>query len=224
MIQFIYAQTKTRIDFRFVWFVSESEFPGPKSSFIPRFLSSNIHNSKAVVILFLLIKITAIWSNLFTPKQKLAFICVFGGSLVNRNFRDHKAVLFRDFRLQIFQILGRCDFISFDKNNCCMIQFIYAQTKTRTDFRFAWFVSKIWIFGTKKQFYSKISAFQYSKFLGRCDFISFDENNYYMIQFIYAQTKTRIDLCFVRFVSESGFSGPKSSFIPRFSSSNIPNS
>jgi hypothetical protein len=29
--------------------------------------------------------------------------------------------------------------------------------------------------GTKKQFYSDLSAFQYSKFLGRCDFISFDK-------------------------------------------------
>jgi len=45
MIQFIYAQKKTRIDLRFVCFVSESEFPGPKISFIPRFPSSNIPNT-----------------------------------------------------------------------------------------------------------------------------------------------------------------------------------
>jgi hypothetical protein len=30
---------------RFVWFVSESDFRGPKSSFIPMFPSSNIPNS-----------------------------------------------------------------------------------------------------------------------------------------------------------------------------------
>jgi hypothetical protein len=60
MIQFIYAQSKTRVDLRFVRFVTESEFPGPKSSFIPRFPSSNIPNSLDVVILIRLMKITAV--------------------------------------------------------------------------------------------------------------------------------------------------------------------
>jgi hypothetical protein len=105
MIQFIYAQTKTRVHLRFVWFVSESEFSGPKNSFILRFPSSNIPNSLDVVILFHLMKKTAIWSDLFTPKQKPAFICVLCGSLVNQNFRDKKAVLFQDLRIPIFQIL-----------------------------------------------------------------------------------------------------------------------
>jgi len=77
---------------------------------------------------------------------------------------------------------------------------------------------------TKKQFYSEISVFKYSKFLGRCDFISFDENNCYKIQFIYTQRNTRVHLRFGWFVSESEFPGLKSSFIPRFPSSNIPNS
>jgi hypothetical protein len=124
------------------------------------------------MILFCLMKKTTIWSNLFTPKQKLAFICVLCGSLVNRSFRDQKAVLFEISVFKYSKFLGRCDFISFDEKNCYMIQFIYTQKIT-----------------TKKQFYSEISIFQYSKFLGRRDFISFDENNCYMVQFIYAQTK-----------------------------------
>jgi hypothetical protein len=105
MIQFIYAQTKTHVYLRFVWFVIESYFQGSKSSFIPRFPSSNILNSYDVVILFRLMKKTAISSNLFMPKQKLTFICVSWVSLVNQIFWDQKEVLFRDFCLPIFKIL-----------------------------------------------------------------------------------------------------------------------
>jgi hypothetical protein len=74
------------------------------------------------------------------------------------------------------------------------------------------------------QFYSDLSFFQYSKFLGSCDFISFDEKNFYISQFIYAQTKTHVELRFVWFVNESDFWGPKSSFIWIYPSSKIPNS
>jgi hypothetical protein len=111
------------------------------------------------VILFRLMKKTAISSNLFTPKQKLAFIFVLCRSLVNRIFRDQKAVLIRDFRLPIFQILGRCDFISFDEKNCYIIQFIYAQTKTHVYLRFVWFVSESYFQGPKSNF---ILRFPYS--------------------------------------------------------------
>jgi hypothetical protein len=57
------------------------------------------------VILFRLMKKTAISANLFNPKQKLSFDCVLCGSLENQTFGDQKAVLFRDFPLPIFLIL-----------------------------------------------------------------------------------------------------------------------
>jgi hypothetical protein len=60
---------------------------------------------RTLVILFCLIKKTAISANLFTPKQKLSFDCVLCGSLENRTFGDQKTILFRDFRLPIFQII-----------------------------------------------------------------------------------------------------------------------
>jgi hypothetical protein len=78
--------------------------------------------------------------------------------------------------------------------------------------------------GTKKQFYSDLSVFQFSKFLGGCDFISFDEKNFYISQFIYSQTKTHVELHFLWLVSESDFRGLKSCFIRIFPPSNIPNS
>jgi hypothetical protein len=96
---------KNSRSFAFCVFVSESDFQGPKSSFIRIFSSSNIPNSLDVVILFRLKKETAISDNLFTPKQKHMFICVFCGWLVNRIFGDQNAVLIRSFGLPIFQIL-----------------------------------------------------------------------------------------------------------------------
>jgi hypothetical protein len=87
------------------------------------------------VILFRLMKKSAISANLFTPKQKLTFNCVLCGSLVNRIFGDQKAVLFRSSVFQYFKFLCR-DFISFDENNCYMIQFIYAKKKNSRSFAF----------------------------------------------------------------------------------------
>jgi hypothetical protein len=49
-----------------MWLVSESDFRGPKNSFIRIFPPSNIPNSWDVVILFHLMKKTAISANLFT--------------------------------------------------------------------------------------------------------------------------------------------------------------
>jgi hypothetical protein len=102
---FNYAQTKTHVQLRFVWFVSESDFWGPRSSFIRIYPSSNIPNSSDVVILFPLMKETVISANLFTYAQKLMFNCVLCDSLVNRIFGEQKAVLFGSIRLPIFQIL-----------------------------------------------------------------------------------------------------------------------
>jgi hypothetical protein len=103
--QFIYARTKTHVQLRFVWLVSESDFRGQKSSFILMFPSSNIPNSSDIVILFRFIKKTGISVYLFTPKQKLTLNCVLCSWLVNRIFGDKKAVLFCCFRHPIFQIL-----------------------------------------------------------------------------------------------------------------------
>jgi hypothetical protein len=103
--QFIYDQIKTHVQLRFVWFVSESDYRGSKSSFIQIYLSSNISNSSDVVILFRLMKKTVISANLFTPEQKLTFNCILCDSLVNQIFGEQKAVLFGSICLPIFQIL-----------------------------------------------------------------------------------------------------------------------
>jgi len=102
---FIYAQTKTHFQLRFVWFVTEFDFRGSKSNFIRIYLSSNIPNSLDIVILFCLFKKTVISANLFWSEQKLTFSCVLCDSLVNRIFGKQKAVLFGSIRLPIFQIL-----------------------------------------------------------------------------------------------------------------------
>jgi hypothetical protein len=57
------------------------------------------------VILFRLVKKTAISVYLFTPKQKLTLNCILCGSLVNQIFGDQKAVLLGSIRLPKFQIL-----------------------------------------------------------------------------------------------------------------------
>jgi ribosomal protein L44E len=51
--------------------------------------------------------------------------------------------------------------------------------------------------GTKKQFYSDLSAFQYSKFLGRCDFILFVKKTSISANLFTPKQKLRFncDLC-----------------------------
>jgi hypothetical protein len=118
---------------RFLWFVSESDFCGPKSCFIRIYPSSNIPNSSDVVILFRLMKKMEISANLFTPEQKLTFNCVLCDSLVNRILGEQRAVLFGSIHLPIFQILRTLwFFFVWWKKNCYIRLFIYAQIKNLT--------------------------------------------------------------------------------------------
>jgi hypothetical protein len=145
-------------------------------------------------------------------------------SFVNRIFGDQKAVLFGSFRLPIFQILGtlRFYFVWWKK---LLYQPIYLRPNKNSRW-IAFCVVRLGIAfsGNKEQFYSDLSVFQYSKFLGRCIFFLFDEKNWYISQFIYDQKKTHVQLRFLWFVCESDFRGPKSCFIRIYPSSNIPNS
>jgi hypothetical protein len=145
-------------------------------------------------------KKTSISANLFTPKQKLTLNCAFCGSLGNRIFGVLKAVLFGSFRLSIFQI-RRTLWFYFVWWKKLLYQPIYLRPNKNSRW-IAFCVVRLWIgfSGNKEQFYWDLSVFQYSKFLGRCDFISFDEKNCYISQFIYAQTKTLVELRFVWFV------------------------
>jgi hypothetical protein len=207
-----------------VWSVRESDFWRPKSYFIRIYPSSNIPNSSDVVILFCLMKKTVISANLFTPEQKLTFNCFLCDSFVNRILGEQKGVSFGSIRLPIFQILRTLWFyFVWCKKNVISANLFTPKQKLTLNCvlcgslgnRFSW---------TKKKFYSDLSVFQYCKFLGRCDFISFDEKSCYISQFIYAQTKTLVELRFVWFVSELDFRGPKSGFLRIFRHSNIRNS
>jgi hypothetical protein len=169
-------------------------------------------------------KKTVISANLFTPEKKLTFNCFFCDSFVNQILGEQKAVLFGSICLPIFQILRTMWFYFVWCKKTAISANLYTP-KQKLTFNYVLCGSLGNRFsGTKKQFYSDLSVFQYCKFLGCCDFISFDEKNCYISQFIYDQIKTHIQLRFVWFVSESDFREPKSSFIRIFLPSNIPNS
>jgi hypothetical protein len=89
-----------------MWFVSESDFRRPKSSFIRICPSSKIPNSSALWFYFVWWKKLLFRPIYLRPKKKLTFNCVLCYLLVNRIFWYQKAVLFGSFRLPIFQILG----------------------------------------------------------------------------------------------------------------------
>jgi len=91
---FIYVQTQIHVQLCFLWYITESNFGGQKSSQILIFSSTNIPNSLGVVILLRLMKITAISANLFTPEHKLLLNCTLCGILVNLILEDQKAARF----------------------------------------------------------------------------------------------------------------------------------
>jgi len=166
-------------------------------------------------------KKTVISANLFTPEKKLTFNCFFCDSFVNQILGEQKAVLFGSICLPIFQILRTMWFyFVWCKKTAISANLFTPKQKLTFNCVLCGSLGNRFS-GTKKQFYSDLSIFQYCKFLGRCDFISFDEKNCYISKFIYAQTKTLVQLRFVWFFSELDFRGPKRSFIRIFRPSNI---
>jgi hypothetical protein len=61
------------------------------------------------------------------------------------------------------------------------------------------------------QLNSYLFLFHYSKLIGGCDFVSFDEKNSYIGKFIYATTQTQVKLRFAWYICESNFGESKSS-------------
>jgi hypothetical protein len=102
---FIYVQTQIHVQLCFLWYITESNFGGQKSSQILIFSSTNIPNSLGVVILLRLMKITAISANLFTPEHKLLLNCTLCGILVNLILEDQKAARFWYLCLPILQTI-----------------------------------------------------------------------------------------------------------------------
>jgi hypothetical protein len=87
------------------------------------------------VILFRLVKKTAISVYLFTSKQKLTLNDILCGSLVNRIFGDQKAVLFR-----------------LMKKTVISANLFTPEKKTHVQLRFVLFVSESDFWGTKSCF------------------------------------------------------------------------
>jgi hypothetical protein len=52
------------------------------------------------------------------------------------------------------------------------------------------------------QLNSYLFIFHYSKLIGGCDFVSFDEKNSYIGKFIYATTQTQVKLRFAWYICE----------------------
>jgi len=52
------------------------------------------------------------------------------------------------------------------------------------------------------QLNSYLFIFHYSKLIGGCDFVSFDEKNSYIDKFFYTKTQTQVKLHFVCYICE----------------------
>jgi hypothetical protein len=100
----------------------------------------------------------------------------------------------------------------FMKKNCYICLFIYAKIKNLklNCILCGSLVNRI--FGERRAVLFGSICLPIFQILRMCDIISFDEKNCYISLFIYAQTKTHVELHFVWFVIESDFRRPKSSF------------